>query len=321
MYDEYWHRLWILQELSLASHTCVILGDVVIDEPSMHILLLIVRDWSKPVYYEWLRRQRSLEFEDYGTRILDTHPIYYMRRSSSEVPELQNLACLLKTHVESKCQNPRDRVYGLLGMTSSHLRIDYRCLTIQVLLRTMRILYNENRPLNPPRVDDTDSSPDDTESYPLSPVWKEFDPEHVACIMRSLKLTPRDVQAEYTSSIAQLRDFEQEFELEIQASTVLVPCGRRSTYMAAPDHRQVIVMSSKESVHYSLRSSWFGPKLATHYPLAQTAEPLLVCAIGKPYLPMILLKLEKTGRVCIKDFVCLNPSYQNPQHAQYKYKK
>ena len=101
----YWERLWIVQELLLASDVQLLYGDVRV--PLYHVRGIMLNEPTLP----------------------DDPKILRVCDQASSAGQLQNysLSRFMHKFGDFKCFDLRDRVYGLLGLleTSEPLRIDY----------------------------------------------------------------------------------------------------------------------------------------------------------------------------------------------------
>lgn len=120
---KWWARIWVLQELALASRVTIFCGSKRIDEPTPDdVFLTFLYSWDK--HTEFIGRQPYM---------LDHRPwVQFMTRTSyvsGEIPLMKNL---LKDAAESSLEatNPSDHIYALLGLAADReelgIEIDYR---------------------------------------------------------------------------------------------------------------------------------------------------------------------------------------------------
>jgi tetratricopeptide (TPR) repeat protein len=120
---KWWGRIWVLQELALASRVTIFCGSKRIDEPSPDLAFLsFLFSWDK-----------HAEFIGKMPYMLDHRPwAQFMTRAhylSGEIPLMKRL---LKDAAEASLEatNPRDHVYALLGLAADReelgIEIDYR---------------------------------------------------------------------------------------------------------------------------------------------------------------------------------------------------
>lgn len=131
--DAYWDRLWILQEIGRAKKLRVCFGDgsfAWVD--FMHLITMHNSDGNTGP----LRLDRLLRQEKYN--------------------ESHTLKRLLEEHREAKCSEPRDKVYGLVGLASdaAEFPMDYNKSLYEVWKDTMvfmnqRDLFKEESQILP----------------------------------------------------------------------------------------------------------------------------------------------------------------------------
>lgn len=105
----YWKRLWVVQEFVLARHVFFLCGTESLSLPRVH---------------EFHRLYKSLLFNT------DAASLLMFRAESVQVVELSgargwDLGALLFIFIGKECEDSRDKVYGLLGMTASGIKADY----------------------------------------------------------------------------------------------------------------------------------------------------------------------------------------------------
>ncbi|KAK4076663.1 uncharacterized protein Triagg1_4266 [Trichoderma aggressivum f. europaeum] len=121
--DPYWDRLWILQEIGRARQLRVCFGNKTFSwDHFMHLITMHNSDGATGP----LRLNRLLREEKYN----DSH----------------TLKRLLEEHREAKCSEPRDKVYGLIGLASDagEFQIDYRKSLYEVWKDTMEFMNKWN---------------------------------------------------------------------------------------------------------------------------------------------------------------------------------
>ncbi|KAM0252147.1 hypothetical protein ACHAQJ_007844 [Trichoderma viride] len=131
--DPYWDRLWILQEIGRAKRLRVCFGNESSSwEHFMHLITLHNSDGTTGP----LRLDRLLRQEKYN----DSH----------------TLKRLLEEHREAKCSEPRDKVYGLVGLASdaAGFPMDYSKSLYEVwndtmVFMNMRGLFKEDSQILP----------------------------------------------------------------------------------------------------------------------------------------------------------------------------
>jgi hypothetical protein len=140
----YWSRLWIVQEVLLASKVIIFFGD---DART-------TRDWDM-----WTRVRHSLEqIPDFWefTPIIG-RPISFIKQSLPFQLDKQRenrdsgwpLHALISATEKSLCEDPRDKIYGLLGLASDFrnedLDIDYSKPLHETYQDVIRWYYNCDR--------------------------------------------------------------------------------------------------------------------------------------------------------------------------------
>lgn len=139
LHNDYWQRLWIVQELALAQNAYLILGDmfVSIEDIAAMALFRLKRMWNDPA--------------------LDDEPIQPLKPEHSEVMIVENLVAVHREkrrkklkHLtlqfsEHKCQDPRDRLYGLLGLMDDRqpILVDYNLTNAEVFAKGLHQLQTE----------------------------------------------------------------------------------------------------------------------------------------------------------------------------------
>jgi hypothetical protein len=115
--DEYWNRLWVIQEIGKASQKQVCFGNMAMDWNSfIQMITLHYNSCEGP-----LRLNRQLQERYDGGHTL--------RR-------------LLQDHQNALCKEPRDKVYGLVGLAldASGFKMDYRKSLIEIWTDTMEFM-------------------------------------------------------------------------------------------------------------------------------------------------------------------------------------
>jgi hypothetical protein len=120
---KWWGRIWVLQELALASRVTIFCGSKRIDEPTPDDVFL-------SFLYSWDKHTKFTGKQPY---MLDHRPwVQFMTRTSyvsGEIPLMKNL---LKDAAESSLEatNPSDHIYALLGLAADReelgIKIDYQ---------------------------------------------------------------------------------------------------------------------------------------------------------------------------------------------------
>lgn len=302
VYNEYWHRLWIIQEVVLARRARVILGNFLIEPNTLVGPVIDVTHASKPVYYAWLRRQRDSTFKDRGLGILDHHPMLLMESWHSDLMGDVGLATLIDSHRTQLCTDPRDRIYGFLGLTSSRYSpiIDYKCSVEELLMRTITSIYAESQTVK----DDGTSS--------------RFNARIIACIMQGLETNAEKVRAAIGSSTLLLEEYTQQFEVVLQPcriiSTCLCPPSDEGTFKKRCTTIQALSSSPE---HFWKRFTWFGPHHGQHFQVEENGALFLVCCIDLFY-PTLLLSIDMQSRIRVERFLSFDLFQSTPKPVYYK---
>lgn len=125
----YWKRLWIVQEISNASHVTILCGQDVLAWSSLEILRDL--DSSASLFLGWdsERLYHSPHFEAF-TLINDIDST------------IENLIHWFR---DFECEDPRDRIYGLLGLVESpevreFLAADYTLSKLELALKVIKMI-------------------------------------------------------------------------------------------------------------------------------------------------------------------------------------
>ncbi|CAN9097811.1 unnamed protein product [Alternaria alternata] len=130
--NRYFTRIWIVQEIVLAQKVQIMSGDLLVD-------WLHFRRTFSELERTMLRRNNNIAtwlFSDVMTR----------NPSGPKSKFLWSLSDRLDLYSQFECEDPRDKVYGLLGIvnrSSSVPEIDYNKSIQQVYFDTVRILLTE----------------------------------------------------------------------------------------------------------------------------------------------------------------------------------
>lgn len=139
--NPYWARLWVAQEIHLARRICILCSD------------------SRLQWEDIQGSQASWMDGEFGLRVLWIKLVYFdkmidsynwtasrevvARRVSEQGRSSQasnfNLHEALKESLGARCLDPRDHVYGLMGLvtTSERVDVDYSKSTLEVFLDTL----------------------------------------------------------------------------------------------------------------------------------------------------------------------------------------
>ncbi|KIW00096.1 uncharacterized protein PV09_08282 [Verruconis gallopava] len=126
--NEYWTRVWIIQEFILAQDLLLCCGNTVVTW----------KDFRQHV----AAHARELEFNDRTLTYL-MEQRYFKENDRIE----RRLPVLLRKFSSFHCTDLRDRVFGLLGLADSTVRADYR-LSCQEVLALVVSTYKKDYDLN-----------------------------------------------------------------------------------------------------------------------------------------------------------------------------
>jgi len=109
--DPYWDRVWIVQEISLATNIHVCLSGV---------------EWDWDLFLDRIKHHVELD----GTR----GPLKLEKQRRERYELGHTLLRVLETHQDAVCKDRRDKIYGFVGLAvDSHgLPMDYRKTTFEV---------------------------------------------------------------------------------------------------------------------------------------------------------------------------------------------
>ncbi|TGO19830.1 hypothetical protein BTUL_0002g00750 [Botrytis tulipae] len=136
--NEYWKRLWIIQEIGKARKLTIFFGQELIDW--QRFLETITLDWPYPA---WIT-QGTME-EDALSQTIPWSLYYQLRNKYDGAHKLQNL---MATHRQALCKEPRDKVYGLVGLATdcyAGFPMDYRKTLYEVWKDTVIFRNSDTR--------------------------------------------------------------------------------------------------------------------------------------------------------------------------------
>lgn len=126
----YWNRLWILQEVALGGHQTVILcGQEAISWEELFSAVYTFGTHNIDVMFSLIDREtREAGISTSGlnrNRIIHLNDEHYVQEGEAE----EQIMCMLDLGRKSLSTDPRDKVYGLLGMMKesvvSRIKVDY----------------------------------------------------------------------------------------------------------------------------------------------------------------------------------------------------
>ena len=186
----YWQRVWILQEVLLASDVFVVLGEHLVNATFTDKKGgFCSRDHS---FWTWLNEDAADLLRQKGTSFNPWLSIWYP---------------LEKWH-KSQCQDVRDKVYGLLGLTkgAETFTIDYRCEVEELLIHTLDSMGLESE------VD--------------GPHSRRFGLYTTALVMQILQVTFKSFEKFFHTSFPIHPElFSTPVQTGVQEAFLLAPCG------------------------------------------------------------------------------------------------
>ncbi|KAM0139211.1 hypothetical protein ACHAO1_003086 [Botrytis cinerea] len=117
--NEYWRRLWIIQEIGKARKLIIFFGQELIDW--QRFVETITLDWPYPA---WITPE--IMEENALSQTVPWNLYYQLRNKYDGGHKLQNL---MANHRQALCKEPRDKVYGLVGLATdcyAGFPMDYR---------------------------------------------------------------------------------------------------------------------------------------------------------------------------------------------------
>ncbi|KPI36258.1 uncharacterized protein AB675_7261 [Cyphellophora attinorum] len=122
---EYWQRLWIVQELTLAQKVNFLCGHTQMGRRTFELFLKC-----------WRGGKELLAPEDTSA---SRHVYTLLNLRHRYLASPLDLAALTRDFSRSRCHDPRDRIYGMLAMMSREeahrIRIDYSVPLMEILLK------------------------------------------------------------------------------------------------------------------------------------------------------------------------------------------
>ncbi|TGO35106.1 hypothetical protein BHYA_0170g00180 [Botrytis hyacinthi] len=136
--NEYWKRLWIIQEIGKARKLIIFFGHELIDW--QRFVETITLDWPYPA---WMT-QETME-ENALSQTVPWSLYYQLRNKYDGGHKLQNL---MANHRQALCKEPRDKVYGLVGLATdcyAGFPMDYRKTLYEVWKDTVLFRNSDTR--------------------------------------------------------------------------------------------------------------------------------------------------------------------------------
>ena len=143
---DYWSRVWIVQELTMARSAIFVCGNQIVDQGQLHHSLRLLRNfrlWQLVLLKLDTGAERpSLVREDSGMRkrVLQTdpsHPIDLLK--IARAPGARPMMYLLRRLQRFRATDPRDRVFALLGIATDAEELGI----VPDYSKTWQQIYNE----------------------------------------------------------------------------------------------------------------------------------------------------------------------------------
>ncbi|GAB1314474.1 hypothetical protein MFIFM68171_04684 [Madurella fahalii] len=136
-HDEYWTRLWIVQEIGKATQlrVCYVIGSRITASSSYSL------EWNRLIQ----------DVEAHYTGLVgggNEGPIRLDRQLWGKYSGSHSLLTLIETHRDARCKNPRDKIFGLVGLatdSASDFPIDYQKSLFEVWKDTLSYLQVAGR--------------------------------------------------------------------------------------------------------------------------------------------------------------------------------
>jgi hypothetical protein len=123
----YWKRLWIVQEVMLATELFVMCGTECFEWNSLAS--------DKGTGARWNTTENIPLLNHRSERLISEDP-------KPEAPKGLSLTKMLMFYAWNQCEDPRDKVYGLLGLVHNghNIKIDYQLSTAQVFMFAVEMI-------------------------------------------------------------------------------------------------------------------------------------------------------------------------------------
>ncbi|KAF1964026.1 HET-domain-containing protein [Bimuria novae-zelandiae CBS 107.79] len=126
----WWQRMWIIQEVALAPDVLVVCGSRHIRWSTFHVFIIAWMDVGHMSHYRNLSRLQITALRTLGMLVSGfSEALARLRlaiRTNSSVPQSFELSNLLWSFKYRSVTNPRDKIYGLLGLLSDHgVQVNY----------------------------------------------------------------------------------------------------------------------------------------------------------------------------------------------------
>jgi hypothetical protein len=148
---EYWGRLWIVQEICLATRLSIIRKPT----PALDTrdgLPAIMETHRLQEWADFIRSVRqSVTTATYANKVKYLLPLKLDEQRQHRHGDLNTLENLIKTFANARCHEPRDKIYGFLGLANDchgDLKVDYSKSMFQIYKEVVWFQYRA-APLEP----------------------------------------------------------------------------------------------------------------------------------------------------------------------------
>lgn len=137
--DGYWWRLWIVQEVLLSKLAYIVFG-------SQKILLGTIENVITEGLFDSKDNSLGRDLNDTYHYALFEPLVRTSLMAKTFGHEYFGMYMLLLTHSYRRCSIPRDRIYGLLGLSTNGYAVpaDYACSDELVVIRALRLIASQD---------------------------------------------------------------------------------------------------------------------------------------------------------------------------------
>lgn len=121
---EYWSRLWIVQEVISTSKNVIYIGNNSLPWEEFGKLVKLITTDLRSFWSSFDFMSISVGGNSTNARLVDIELLYDLYNKSQRGRDI-NLGELLKKTRRYKCSEPRDKVYGLIGLSCDYQRGDF----------------------------------------------------------------------------------------------------------------------------------------------------------------------------------------------------
>ncbi|KAH8769027.1 heterokaryon incompatibility protein-domain-containing protein [Diaporthe sp. PMI_573] len=146
---DYWERMWIIQELTLAAEAILICGSESFPWKTIRVLMNHLESRHQRVRGDELDVEKFIAIQAFARPDIDDGPrvsaaLAMLRAAHPQalLSQVQNrLVDLMLAYRRNKCFDPRDRAYALRGLAANgaDLPVDYNATVEEMFFRILRI--------------------------------------------------------------------------------------------------------------------------------------------------------------------------------------